>query len=305
MTLGSRRRRVERFLRTPRRHSCRFPQESSKSPQALSRIRPANPLDCSLRRTPINVIGPLLVESGEQELCAVFAYLMRRLHILAVQSGEWGPFWQVAAGIDAACHDLAARKARLPLWRFLDGSKSGKIRAYASGIGPETPAEMAASAAGRGHTAFKLKVGFGEETDLKSLAAIRSVHAGNRYLAHALASFELTTLIDTGQQSPLDRLSVRERHVLQAAVHHLANDALRDGQLRRPLARRSLRGGAIADQSGLEAVAALAEIAAADGVAIEQHGEAALDAIHFENQIENVRVTSSTVETSLRVRLTR
>jgi D-galactarolactone cycloisomerase len=123
------------------------------------------------------VIGPLLIDSGEQDLAGIFAHLMQRLHVMAIQSGEWGPFRQVAAGIDAACHDLAARKARLPLWRFLDGSKSGRIRAYASGIGPETPAEVAKAAAGRGHTAFKLKVGFGEATDRKSLASIRSVLA--------------------------------------------------------------------------------------------------------------------------------
>jgi D-galactarolactone cycloisomerase len=122
-----------------------------------------------------DVIGPLGRDSGELELCSVFAHLTQRLHILAIQSGEWGPFRQVAAGIDAACHDLAARKARLPLWRFLGGSGTGSIGAYASGIGPEAPAELAASAAGRGHTAFKLKVGFGSETDRNSLTAIRSV----------------------------------------------------------------------------------------------------------------------------------
>jgi D-galactarolactone cycloisomerase len=120
------------------------------------------------------VIGPLLLESGELDLRGVFAHLMQRLHILAIQSGEWGPLSHVAAGIDAACHDLAARRAGLPLWRFLDGSGTGKIRAYASGIGPEAPAELAALAAGRGHTAFKLKVGFGRKTDLHSLTAISS-----------------------------------------------------------------------------------------------------------------------------------
>jgi L-alanine-DL-glutamate epimerase-like enolase superfamily enzyme len=123
------------------------------------------------------LIGPLLIESGELELRGIFAHLMRRLHILAIQSGEWGPLGHVAAGIDAACHDLAARKTGLPLWRFLGGLGTGQIRAYASGIGPEGPAELAASAASRGHTAFKLKVGFGHETDLRSLGAIRSVLA--------------------------------------------------------------------------------------------------------------------------------
>jgi D-galactarolactone cycloisomerase len=120
-----------------------------------------------------DVIGPLLIESGDVKLDCVFSHLMQRLHILAIQSGEWGPFGQVAAGIDAACHDLAARKAGLPLWRFLNSSGNGRIRAYASGIGPESPAETAIAAAGRGHTAFKLKVGFGGETDIRSLAAIR------------------------------------------------------------------------------------------------------------------------------------
>jgi L-alanine-DL-glutamate epimerase-like enolase superfamily enzyme len=128
------------------------------------------------------VVGPVLIEGGERELKSVFAYLMQRLHIMAVQSGEWGPFRQVAAGIDAACHDLAARKARLPLWRFLGGSGSGRIRAYASGIGPETPADVAKAAAARGHTSFKLKVGFGTEVDIRSLDAIRSAIASDHTL---------------------------------------------------------------------------------------------------------------------------
>jgi D-galactarolactone cycloisomerase len=132
------------------------------------------------------LIGPLLIESGKLELRGIFAHLMQRLHILAIQSGEWGPLGHVAAGIDAACHDLAARKAGLPLWRFLGGSGTGQIRAYASGIGPEAPGELAASAASRGHTSFKLKVGFGRETDLRSLGAIRSVLApGSLLMADA------------------------------------------------------------------------------------------------------------------------
>ena len=39
-----------------------------------------------------HVIGPLLIEGGELELRGVFNHLMRRLHILAVQSGEWDHF---------------------------------------------------------------------------------------------------------------------------------------------------------------------------------------------------------------------
>jgi D-galactarolactone cycloisomerase len=143
------------------------------------------------------VIGPLLIESGELELHGVFAHLMQCLHVLAIQSGEWGPFGHVAAGLDAACHDLAARKARLPLRRFLNGSATGKIRAYASGIGPEAPAALAASAISRGHTAFKLKVGFGRETDLNSLTAIRSALApSHRLMADANQGWGFDDAID-------------------------------------------------------------------------------------------------------------
>jgi D-galactarolactone cycloisomerase len=126
--------------------------------------------------------APNTGHGGEIKLDGVFAHLMQRLHVMAIQSGEWGPFRQVAAGIDAACHDLAARKARLPLWRFLGGKGSGRIRAYASGIGPETPADTARAAARRGHTCFKLKVGFGTEVDVGSLGAIRSALAPDHTL---------------------------------------------------------------------------------------------------------------------------
>jgi L-alanine-DL-glutamate epimerase-like enolase superfamily enzyme len=98
---------------------------------------------------------------------------MGRLHVLALQTGEWGPLNQVCAGFDMAIHDLAARRAGVPLHRFLAPASSPLIRAYASGIGPEDPAAVAGAAAVAGHAAFKLKVGFGEATDRAALASIR------------------------------------------------------------------------------------------------------------------------------------
>lgn len=120
------------------------------------------------------VVGPLLTELGEIRVEDVFRILMEHLHVLAIQSGEWGPLRQVAAGIDAACHDLAARRAGLPLWRFLDAGGKDRVRVYASGIGPETPGDAARTAARNGHTAFKVKLGFGDEADHQTLDAIRS-----------------------------------------------------------------------------------------------------------------------------------
>jgi L-alanine-DL-glutamate epimerase-like enolase superfamily enzyme len=121
------------------------------------------------------VVGPLLRTLPPDAEGRIYARLMERLHVLALQSGEWGPLRQVSAGFDAAMHDLAARRAGLPLYRFLGGEGArSRIGAYASGIGPETPGATAKAAAAAGHAAFKVKVGFGRDTDLASLEAMRA-----------------------------------------------------------------------------------------------------------------------------------
>jgi L-alanine-DL-glutamate epimerase-like enolase superfamily enzyme len=69
--------------------------------------------------------------------------------------------------------DLAARKAGQPLWRFL-GGKASTVGAYASGLNPDKPERLAARRYDNGYRAFKLKVGFGEETDIANLRALRN-----------------------------------------------------------------------------------------------------------------------------------
>lgn len=110
-----------------------------------------------------------------------FEALTKGTEVLALQCGEPGPFAQAISGIDLALWDLAARRRRLPLWRLL-GGQSGRIKVYASGINPAGAAQTAEAALARGHRAFKLKVGFGAETDLANLAALRAI-AGAGMLA--------------------------------------------------------------------------------------------------------------------------
>ncbi|RZL96133.1 MAG: mandelate racemase/muconate lactonizing enzyme family protein [Variovorax sp.] len=120
-----------------------------------------------------SVMAPLVEAtefSGPQQ---VFAHLCERTAVLALQSGEPGPMAQVIAGIDLALWDLCARRAGLPLWRFL-GGESGRIGVYASGINPDRPEAMAAARRDEGYTAFKLKVGFGAERDIANLEAMRA-----------------------------------------------------------------------------------------------------------------------------------
>jgi L-alanine-DL-glutamate epimerase-like enolase superfamily enzyme len=140
---------------------------------------------------------------------AMFKELTARTHVLALQSGEPGPFAQCIAGIDSALWDLAARHAGLALWRML-GAASPEIGVYASGLNPDRPEELAATKREEGYRAFKLKVGFGPERDVANLRSLRralgtdarlmvdanqawDVSAAARH-AEAFASFDLAWL---------------------------------------------------------------------------------------------------------------
>ena len=122
----------------------------------------------------VSVLAPLVVGRQWPHPPAVFEYLSSRTRIVAVQSGEPGPFSQAIAGIDIALWDMAARRAGEPLWRLLGGDAGvGSVAAYASGIGPDGVIEQARGALEAGYRSFKLKVGFGEETDLANLETLR------------------------------------------------------------------------------------------------------------------------------------
>ena len=103
----------------------------------------------------------------------VYTVLCNATAVLALQSAEPGPFAQAIAGIDTALWDLAARKAGEPLWRFIDKAASPRVRVYASGLNPDAPEVLAARRRDEGYRAFKLKIGFGRDRDLRNLAALR------------------------------------------------------------------------------------------------------------------------------------
>lgn len=130
------------------------------------------------------VLAPGLVGRQFDGPVQAFEALTEGTEVLALQCGEPGPFAQAISGIDLALWDLAARRRKLPLWRLL-GGQSGRIKVYASGINPVGAAQTAEAALARGHRALKLKVGFGAETDLANLAALRAIVGAGMLAADA------------------------------------------------------------------------------------------------------------------------
>ena len=120
-------------------------------------------------------VSPLLSGKTFADPPAAFAEMSRRMEILALQTGEPGPLANAIAGIDMALWDLAARKAGLPLHRALGGEACEAVRAYASGLDPNQPERLALERQNEGHCAFKLKIGFGRQRDLRNIDVLREV----------------------------------------------------------------------------------------------------------------------------------
>ena len=111
---------------------------------------------------------------------AAFEAMTRKMHIMALQGGEPGPFAQAIAGVDIALWDLVARRAGEPLWRMLGGSRDA-VPVYASGLNPEEFEGIVEDKLAGGYTAFKIKIGFGRDVDFAALTLMREL-IGDRAL---------------------------------------------------------------------------------------------------------------------------
>ncbi len=117
-------------------------------------------------------IGPLVFDLTLNHPSELYPVLERQTRIVALQSGEWGPFRQVIAGLDIALWDLFARKSDLPLRRYINDSAVDTVPAYASGIHIDQAETLVNEARQTGFNAFKLKVGFSMQRDLEQLQQV-------------------------------------------------------------------------------------------------------------------------------------
>lgn len=97
---------------------------------------------------------------------SLFDHLTEKTHIRALQCGEWGPFNHVIAGLDTAFHDLVARRAELPLARFLNPDAPLSVPTYASGIHIGAADRVIDESRALGFDAFKVKVAFDLSADI-------------------------------------------------------------------------------------------------------------------------------------------
>lgn len=155
-----------------------------------------------------SVLAPLVVGRAFASPAAAYAEMTQKTAVLALQSGEPGPIAQAIAGVDIALHDLAARRAGLPLWRMLTrgediaaATEAPRVAVYASGIGPERPGAAVTALRRAGHIAFKLKVGFGAERDAENLRAVRNAAGAEaQIMVDANQAWDLETALEMAQR---------------------------------------------------------------------------------------------------------
>lgn len=120
--------------------------------------------------------------------------------------GRQGVAIHALSGVDIALWDIIGKAVGKPVHKLLGGSYRAAVRAYASVLMPETPAEaerMAREHVAQGFTAMKFgwgPIGLDEERDVELIAAARS------------GAGEAKLMIDFGQQYTVKRaIRIAER----------------------------------------------------------------------------------------------
>lgn len=129
--------------------------------------------------------GPLEYVTGDNlDTCMVIAGQFREkligMNPLAIQSihrimdGMYHGHTAVKAAFDIACYDIAAKRAGLPLYKFLGGDDPCLESDVTIGIGtPQSMAEDCLSWKKSGFNILKIKLGHDIETDAERIKAVR------------------------------------------------------------------------------------------------------------------------------------
>lgn len=169
-------------------------------------------------RLAADILPGLLVGPRFRNPPAVHDALERKLHTLSIQAGEPGPIAQILGGLDVALWDLVARRQGCPFYALFGGI--GTVPVYASSIPPQNPVLVAMDAQARGYGAFKLRVGFGDNTDLCNLRDLREALGDSARL-----------MVDANQSWTVDQSIRMAQRMRDIRVDWLEEPIAADGSL--------------------------------------------------------------------------
>lgn len=140
-----------------------------------------------------DVIAPLLVGRTFTDWTSARPALEAELCRMARHTGEAGPFNQCFAGVDTALADIAARHTGKPLSQFLSADATADVAVYASTPDVSRLDVAVEEMVSNGHTAAKLKIGFGLDADVALLERFKTVAGGQlAAMADANQNWSLT-----------------------------------------------------------------------------------------------------------------
>lgn len=121
-------------------------------------------------------IAPALRGRAVGSPSEVLSELAGELLPRAAQGGVTGPVWQALSGLDLALWDAAGKLHGVSVGELLHplAAPAKSVSVYASGIGPTQVERLCATAGELGVGAVKARVGFGADTDRRTLEAIRA-----------------------------------------------------------------------------------------------------------------------------------
>lgn len=154
------------------------------------------------------MLGPCIVGSDPMEIEGLWE---RMFNLMRFRGHSRGYFLEAISGIDIALWDIAGKALGLPVYRVMLGHGRRQVPIYASSIFWDSPANMAAVAAGlveNGFRSVKVKIGQGVETDIKCLHAIReAVGPDVQLMVDANGAYGWPDAVRLGRD--LEALSVR------------------------------------------------------------------------------------------------
>lgn len=159
------------------------------------------------------VVGQSFSHAGD-----LFVRLDRATRIRALQSGEWGPFRQAIAGLDTALWDLFARRAGVPVARYIRRDAPRSVLAYASGIHIDVAEKEISRARAMGFRSFKVKVGFDHDADVVRVGAVADgLHHGETLMADANQAWDVNGAVGFLQGVRSTRLTWMEEPIIATA----------------------------------------------------------------------------------------